>query len=56
MKADYDGLEELATSKKSPIGYEPFVKALKKAGNKKLAGEYIKKCEPKRREELLKGL
>ncbi|TIB73013.1 hypothetical protein E3Q08_01739 [Wallemia mellicola] len=55
-KSDYDGLEELASSKKSPIGYEPFVKALKKAGNKKLAGEYIKKCEPKRREELLKGL
>ncbi|TIB67270.1 hypothetical protein E3P77_01671 [Wallemia ichthyophaga] len=55
-KRNYTALEQLASGKKSPIGYEPFVKALKKAGNKKLAVEYIRKCEPKRQQELLNGM
>ncbi|KAI5475070.1 hypothetical protein MNV49_001946 [Pseudohyphozyma bogoriensis] len=49
---DWEGLEAFAKSKKSPIGYEPFVEALVVAGSQRQALSYIPKCEQKNRVEL----
>ena len=53
-KQDWQGLEDLANSRKSPIGYEPFYRAVKDTGNKKLMIDYIKRLDNKRKEELMK--
>ncbi|KAF9899141.1 hypothetical protein BX616_003227 [Lobosporangium transversale] len=42
---DWDGVATLAKSKKSPIGYEPFVEECVKAMQFKEASKYILKCD-----------
>ncbi|KAG8907134.1 hypothetical protein FRB99_005242 [Tulasnella sp. 403] len=49
---DFDGLEAFAKSKRSPIGYEPFVSHLVKQGHAKQALPYVAKCDPKSRVDL----
>ncbi|CEJ04542.1 Putative Vacuolar protein sorting protein vps16 [Rhizopus microsporus] len=43
---DWDNLEKLAKSRKSPIGYEPFVEECIKAKQYQEASKYILKCDP----------
>ncbi|KAG9321964.1 hypothetical protein KVV02_002847 [Mortierella alpina] len=43
---DWEGVATLAKSKKSPIGYEPFVEECVKAKQFTEAGKYILKCDP----------
>ncbi|RHZ79068.1 hypothetical protein Glove_152g21 [Diversispora epigaea] len=43
---DWDELDKLAKSKKSPIGYEPFVEECIKAVQHREATKYIQKCNP----------
>ncbi|CEI87038.1 hypothetical protein RMCBS344292_01458 [Rhizopus microsporus] len=45
-KRDWDNLEKLAKSRKSPIGYEPFVEECIKAKQYQEASKYILKCDP----------
>lgn len=42
---DWEGVAALAKSKKSPIGYEPFVEECVKARQFTEAGKYILKCD-----------
>ncbi|KAF9976159.1 hypothetical protein BGZ73_009073 [Actinomortierella ambigua] len=42
---DWDSVEQLAKSKKSPIGYEPFVEECMKAMQFREAAKYIPKCD-----------
>ncbi|CAG8511137.1 12226_t:CDS:10 [Acaulospora morrowiae] len=42
----WDELDKFAKSKKSPIGYEPFVEECIKAMQQREAAKYIKNCEP----------
>ncbi|KAG1449678.1 hypothetical protein G6F56_008574 [Rhizopus delemar] len=42
---DWENLEKLAKSKKSPIGYEPFVEECIKAKQYQEASKYILKCD-----------
>lgn len=42
---DWEALEAFARSKKSPIGYEPFVSALLAASHKTQALRYVARCE-----------
>ena len=49
---DFENLEKFARSKKSPIGYEPFVDACVKQGNLLEAKKYILKCDVNRRADL----
>ncbi|CAO3625786.1 unnamed protein product [Cunninghamella echinulata] len=46
---DWDQLDKLAKSKKSPIGYEPFVEECIKAKQYQEASKYILKCDPNSR-------
>ncbi|SCV74365.1 BQ2448_6797 [Microbotryum intermedium] len=46
---DWVGLETFSKSKKSPIGYEPFVEELIKNGAQRQATAYIEKCEQRTR-------
>ncbi|SAM01302.1 hypothetical protein [Absidia glauca] len=46
---DWEQLEKLAKSKKSPIGYEPFVEECIKAKQYQEASKYILKCDPSSR-------
>ncbi|KAJ5101959.1 hypothetical protein NUU61_004181 [Penicillium alfredii] len=43
-KRDWGELEELAKTKKSPIGWEPFYNEILGAGNTKLASVFVPKC------------
>ena len=43
-KRDWTELEELAKTKKSPIGWEPFFNEILVAGNTRVAGLYVAKC------------
>ncbi|XP_017088606.2 vacuolar protein sorting-associated protein 16 homolog [Drosophila bipectinata] len=45
----WDELEKLAKSKKSPIGYEPFVDVCLKQANPAEARKYIQKCRDSRK-------
>ena len=49
---DFDGLDELSKSKKSPIGYEPFVHHLVEKGHKKQAAAYVPRCDASKRVDL----
>ncbi|KAG9024451.1 hypothetical protein FRB95_011464 [Tulasnella sp. JGI-2019a] len=49
---DFESLEAFAASKKSPIGYEPFVSHLVKSGCKSQAAKYVVKCDVKRRVDM----
>ncbi|KAK4049105.1 Vacuolar protein sorting-associated protein 16 [Microbotryomycetes sp. JL221] len=49
---DWESLELFARSKKSPIGYEPWVDHLVSTGHHRQAVNFIARCEPKNRVEL----
>ncbi|KAM6503468.1 vacuolar assembling/sorting protein VPS16 [Amanita muscaria] len=49
---DFQGLEAFAKSKRSPIGYEPFVRYLVSKGHSKEAIQYIARCDPPKRMDL----
>lgn len=49
---DFDGLDAFAKSKRSPIGYEPFVEYLVDQGYSKQAASFVPKCDSKLRVDL----
>ncbi|ODN84868.1 hypothetical protein L202_00723 [Cryptococcus amylolentus CBS 6039] len=49
---DWDALEVFAKAKKSPIGYEPFVRHLLKVGEPQKAVSYVARCDAKARVDL----
>lgn len=49
---DFEGIDALAKSKKSPIGYEPFVQHLVSKSFPKQASAYVPKCDAKVRVDL----
>jgi len=49
---DFDGLDVFARSKRSPIGYEAFVRHLVTAGHLKEAASYVIRCDAPKRVEL----
>lgn len=49
---DFESLELFARSKKSPIGYEPWVEHLVATGHHRQAVSYIARCEARNRVEL----
>lgn len=49
---DWNALDAFARSKKSPIGYEPWVDELIRAGAHRQAVRYVEKCDPRNRVEL----
>jgi len=49
---DFEGLDTFARSKRSPIGYEPFVNHLVDKGYAKQAASYVNKCDVKNRVDL----
>ena len=49
---DFDGIDAFAKSKRSPIGYEPFVRHLLQKGHAKEASGYIPRCDPPKRADL----
>ncbi|GAA5897547.1 hypothetical protein JCM6882_003513 [Rhodosporidiobolus microsporus] len=48
----FTSLSDFASRKKSPIGYEPFVDELVKAGAHREAVKYVERCEGRNRVEL----
>ncbi|GAA5978072.1 hypothetical protein JCM11641_006619 [Rhodosporidiobolus odoratus] len=48
----WDNLSQFASRKRSPIGYEPFVSELIKAGAHREAVKYVERCEGRNRVEL----
>jgi hypothetical protein len=49
---DWEQLEQFAKSKKSPIGFEPFVEHLLVSGNQRQAVRYVPRCESKNRADM----
>ncbi|OSC98084.1 vacuolar protein sorting-associated protein 16 [Trametes coccinea BRFM310] len=49
---DFEGLEAFARSKRSPIGYEVFVKHLVEKGHPKEAAAYVARCDGPKRADL----
>ena len=49
---DFDGLDSFARSKRSPIGYEPFVRHLVEKDHKKEAATYVPRCDAHKRVDL----
>ncbi|KAJ7064984.1 vacuolar assembling/sorting protein VPS16 [Mycena amicta] len=49
---DFEGLDVLAKVKRSPIGYEPFVRCLVEAGHPKEAIPFVSRCDSPRRADL----
>ncbi|KAG7548910.1 hypothetical protein FFLO_03202 [Filobasidium floriforme] len=49
---DWEGLDAFAKSKKSPIGYEPFVVQLLEKGELTRAANFVARCDVKRRVDL----
>ena len=49
---DWNELETFSKSKKSPIGYEPFVRHLVSKGYGKQGATYVPKCDASKRGEL----
>ncbi|KAJ7740038.1 Vps16, C-terminal region-domain-containing protein [Mycena maculata] len=49
---DFEGLDTFSKSKRSPIGYEPFVHQLVEAGHSKEALSYVVRCDSPRRADL----
>jgi len=48
----WDELDAFSKSKKSPIGYEPFVRHLVGKGFNRQAAAYVSRCDPSKRGEL----
>lgn len=49
---DWEGLETFAKSKKSPIGYEPFVTTIIASGAQRQAISFVPRCDPRNRIEM----
>jgi hypothetical protein len=49
---DFEELETFAKSKRSPIGYQPFVDHLASKGFNKQAASFVPKCDAKHRADL----
>jgi hypothetical protein len=49
---DFEGLDAFSRSKRSPIGYEPFVRHLVEKGHAKEAIAYIARCDSPKRADL----
>ena len=49
---DFEALDTFAKSKRSPIGYEPFVRHLLEKGYSKEAIPYVTKCDSSKRADL----
>ena len=49
---DFEALDAFARSKRSPIGYEAFVKHLIEKGHVKEATSYVVRCDGPRRADL----
>lgn len=49
---DFDGLSEFARSKRSPIGYEVFVRHLITKGHPREAASFVPRCDAPRRVDL----
>ena len=49
---DFEGLETFSRSKRSPIGYESFVRHLVEKGHSKEAASYVQRCDGPRRIDL----
>ena len=49
---DFEGLDTFAKSKRSPIGYEIFVRHLIEKGHPKEATSYVSKCDSPKRADL----
>jgi len=49
---DFEGLDAFAKSKRSPIGYEPFVRHLVGKGHAKEAIAYVARCDSPKRADL----
>ncbi|KAF8633488.1 hypothetical protein AX15_001412 [Amanita polypyramis BW_CC] len=49
---DFEGLETFAKSRRSPIGYEPFVRYLVSKGHPKEAIQYVSRCDSPKRVDL----
>lgn len=49
---DLDGIDAFARYKRSPIGYEVFVRQLVEAGYPKEAVQYVSKCDSPKRADL----
>ncbi|KAF9010009.1 vacuolar assembling sorting protein VPS16 [Cyathus striatus] len=49
---DFDGLDAFSRSKRSPIGYEPFVRYLVEKGHAKEAVGYVARCDSPKRADL----
>ncbi|KAK7437898.1 Vacuolar protein sorting-associated protein 16 [Stygiomarasmius scandens] len=49
---DFEGLDTFAKSKRSPIGYEPFVRHLVAKGHAKEAVAYVARCDSPKRADL----
>ena len=49
---DFEALEAFAKSKRSPIGYEPFVHHLVEKGMVKEAIPYVARCDSPKRADL----
>ncbi|KAJ7634891.1 vacuolar assembling/sorting protein VPS16 [Roridomyces roridus] len=50
--SDLESLDAFSKSKRSPIGYEPFVRQLVEAGHSKEALAYVVRCDPPKRADL----
>ena len=48
----FDGLDTFAKSRRSPIGYEPFVRHLISAGHPKEAASFVARCDAPKRVDL----
>jgi len=49
---DWDALDAFARAKNSPIGYEPFVLELIRAGAHRQATRFVERCDARERVEL----
>lgn len=49
---DFEGLDAFARSKRSPIGYEAFVRHLVTTGHLKEAASYVMRCDTHKRVDL----
>jgi vacuolar protein sorting-associated protein 16 len=49
---DFESLDQFAKSKRSPIGYEPFVHHLVQKGHTKEATSYVARCDSPKRADL----
>ena len=49
---DFEGLEAFAKSKRSPIGYETFVRHLIEKGHLKEAATFVPRCDSNKRVDL----